>query len=95
MELFPPLTGFCKAIEEDARVGSAHISLYIALLQQWNLNGGNNPVAIERNAIMRASKISARQTYNKCMNELHKYGYIIYKPTANAYSASIVYLTMK
>jgi hypothetical protein len=34
MELFPPLFGFYQAFEGDARIGSALISLCIALLQQ-------------------------------------------------------------
>lgn len=83
MELFPPLTVFFKAISQDSRIGSAHISIYMALLQQWNLNGGINPVSIERDNIMRAAKINSRHTYNQCMNNLHEFGYISYKPARN------------
>ncbi len=92
MELFPPLSGFYQAIADDARIGSTHISIYMALLQQWNINGGNNPVTIERTIIMKAAKINARQTYNKCINELQEYGYIIYEPCSNQFEASIIYL---
>lgn len=92
MELFPPLTGFYQAIAEDARIGTTHISLYMALLQQWNLTGGKIPIEIERVAIMKAAKINARYTYNKCMNELQEYGYIIYEPATNLYSSSTVCL---
>lgn len=92
MELFPPLTGFYEAIEEDARIGTTHISLYMALLQQWNMNGGKNPISIERSVIMKTAKINARYTYNKCMNELQDYGFIIYEPSVNFYSSSVVYL---
>lgn len=95
MQLFPPLTDFYKAIEEDTRIGATHISIYMALLQQWNLNGGKNPVEIERKEIMKAAKISARHTYNRCMNELTEYGYIIYQPSVNAYAESIVHLMTK
>ena len=56
MELFPPLSGFYKAIEDDLRIGTTHISLYMALLQQWNLGGGRNPLSIERAVIMKAAK---------------------------------------
>jgi hypothetical protein len=93
MQLFPPLTVFYKAIEDDTRIGSAHISLYMALLQQWNLNGGESPVEIERKEIMKAAKISARHTYNRCMNELREYGYISYKPATNGSVSSHVFLT--
>lgn len=92
MELFPPLSGFYQAIADDVRIGSTHISIYMALLQQWNMNGGNNPVSIQRTTIMRTAKINARQTYNKCINELQEYGYIVYEPSSNQFDASLVYL---
>lgn len=92
MELFPPMTGFYEAIEDDARIGTTHISLYMALLQQWNLNGGLNPVIITRATIMKTAKINARYTYNKCMNNLQEFGYIAYIPSTNPFSNSTVYL---
>lgn len=84
MELFPPLTDFYTAITQDSRIGTTHISLFMALLQQWNLNKGENPIFIERENVMKAAKISSRHTYNQCINDLHKYNYIIYKPSVNA-----------
>ena len=92
MDIFPPLTGFYAAIAADTRIGASHISIYMALLQQWNINGGSNPVKIERAIIMKAAKINARQTYNRCMNQLHEFGYISYKPSANSSVKSIVVL---
>jgi hypothetical protein len=75
MELFPPLTTFYQAIEDDVRINTTHISLYMALLQQWNTIGGINPFQIERDAIMKTAKINARYTYNKCINDLQDFGY--------------------
>ena len=92
MEPFLPLTLFYDAIAEDARVSPAHISLYMALLQQWNTNGGKNPLLIERSGIMKMAKIYARHTYNKCLNNLQGFGYITYLPSSNPCSRSIVYL---
>lgn len=92
MELFPPLSGFYQAIANDARIGTTHISLYMALLQQWNMKGGRNPIQIERGLIMKAAKINARYTYNKCINELQEYGYITYRPAKGPYSCSDVFL---
>jgi hypothetical protein len=92
MEIFPPLSGFYQAIADDARISSTHISIYMALLQQWNITGGNNPVKIERSIIMKAAKINARQTYNKCINELQEFGYIRYVPAPNGSINSQVYL---
>ena len=92
MELFPPMTGFYEAIEDDVRISTTHISLYMALLQQWNLNGGTNPVCIARASIMKAAKINARYTYNKCINNLQEFGYITYLPSSNPFTSSTVYL---
>ncbi len=92
MELFTPLTEFYEAILEDPRISTAHISLYMALLQQWNISGGTNPVTIVRRSIMKAAKINARYTYNRCMNNLQEYGYITYKPSSNPFVCSTIYL---
>ncbi len=88
----PPLTRFYEAIEEDVRISATHISLYMALLQQWNISGGTNPVTIVRLNMMKAAKISARHTYNKCMNNLQEFGYITYLPSSNPFTCSMVYL---
>ncbi len=92
MGIFQPLTGFYAAIAADTRIGASHISIYMALLQQWNLNGGKNPVQIERTTIMKAAKINARHTYNKCINNLQEFGYITYLPSSNQFTNSSVYL---
>ena len=92
MELFPPLTRFYKAIEDDARIGTSHISLFMALIQQWDKNGGTNPFPIVRDRIMKAAKINGRNTYNKCMKNLHDFGYITYSPSSNPFVCSTVYL---
>ena len=92
MQMFEPLTVFYEAIADDARIGTTHISLYMALLQQWNLNGGMNPIIIARVTIMKAAKINARYTYYKCMNNLQEFGYITYLPSSNPCSSSTVFL---
>jgi hypothetical protein len=92
MELFPPMTAFYEATEDDGRIGTTHISLYFALLQQWNLKGGINPIIIGRTTIMKAAKINGRFTYNRCMNNLQEFGYIIYLPASGRFSNSTVYL---
>lgn len=92
MELFPPLSLFYKAIADDSRIGATHISLYMALLQLWNLNGGRNPVEVRRSVLMKTAKINARHTYNRCINNLHEFGYISYKPSPNGSVSSRVHL---
>ena len=92
MELFPALTKFYEAIAEDPRIGTPHISVYMALLQEWNLHEGRNPVTIVRDSIMKSAKINARYTYNRCMNNLQEFGYITYYPSTNQFELSTVYL---
>ncbi len=92
MQIFEPLTEFYEAIAEDPKIGVTHISLYMALLQQWNLSGGKNPISIERATIMKNAKISSRYTFNRRMNNLKDYGYITYLPSTNQFIHSYVYL---
>ena len=92
MELFPPLTLFFRSIAEDNRISSTHISLYAALLQEYNSNGGKNCLRITRTQIMKAAKFSSRKTYDKCLRDLRDYEYITYKPAVNASTKSEVSL---
>ena len=92
MQIFEPLSEFYKAIEEDAKINSTHISLYFALLQKWNLDQSKNTFFIIRDELMKTAKISSRHTYNKCMNELSQYGYINYIPSSNPLTGSKVHL---
>ncbi|NJO24693.1 MAG: hypothetical protein HC867_01270 [Bacteroidia bacterium] len=92
MELFPPLSLFYNSIADDARISATHISLYMALLQQWNLSGGLNPIEVRRSLVMKLAKINARHTYNRCMNSLEEYGYIKYLPSVNSFVPSKVFI---
>jgi hypothetical protein len=94
MEIFQPLSQFYKAIEDDAKINSTHISLYFALLQRWNLDQSSSSFLIVRDELMKTAKISSRHTYNKCMNELCEYGYIDYSPSSNPFTGSTVRLNI-
>lgn len=83
---------FYRTIDDDTRITAKHISLYMALFVQWNLNQCKEPISIKREVVMRAAKISARHTYNKYINDLHKFGYIKYMPTSNPLHHSVVYI---
>lgn len=91
METFQPLVHFYEASEGDARIGPAHISLYMALLREWHRRSFETPLAISRDELMQAARIS-RKTYNKCMKELQAYGYITYQPSFNPFVQSRVYM---
>ena len=92
MELIESFIEFYETIADDCRISVTHISLYMALIYEWNLNGHKNPISIKRDNIMKTAKISARRTYNKYMNQLHEYGYIKYLPSSNPALRSQVYM---
>lgn len=75
---------FYEVIKGDQRISARHISLYMALLHCYAKNSLQNPVMLKREIIMGRAKISSRVTYNKCMKELHEYGYIDYLPSYTA-----------
>ena len=92
MELLFFLDKFYKVLSEDARISATNISLYMALIKEWNRTGCINPFPVDRKTIMQAAKISARFTYNKCMNNLQEFGYITYSPSVNSFCRSTVQL---
>lgn len=91
-QLYTAVCRFFEEIKEDARISSVHISLFMALLHTSLIEGGINPVKINRRRLMEAAKISARQTFNQRINELHQYGYIYYHPCSNQFHPSLIYL---
>jgi hypothetical protein len=50
-----------------------------------------NPFPIDRDKIKNAAKINARSMYNKCMNNLQKYGHIKHLPSSNSFTHRIIY----
>jgi hypothetical protein len=89
MSAIRQLAGFYNAISDDHRIGTVHISLYLALFRAWLKNECRNPVLLERASIMHDAKIRARSTYNKCMRELNDYGYLKYQPSYNGNQRSV------
>lgn len=92
MERLKELTEFYAAIKDDHRIGTTHISLYMALFQFYNLNGFMNPVEITRAAVMKVSKIQGIATFHSCIKDLNDFGYIEYKPSYNPAINSKVFL---
>ena len=86
------LTNFFSAIKEDPRIGTTHISLYMALFQFYNVNRFQNPIKITRTTVMEVAKISGLATYHKCMKDLVEFGYIQYEPSYNPSISSQVHL---
>ena len=83
---------FFRHVKRDRRLNANHISLYMALFQCWNLNRFQNPFSITREAVMDICGIGSKNTYHKCLKELHQYGYIFYKPSINKFHKSTVHI---
>lgn len=86
------LNGFFGRVSGDYRLNPTHISLYMALFQQWNVHRFRNPISIAREEVMATSHIHSRVTYHKCLRELHAWGYLQYVPSFNHYRGSLVYM---
>lgn len=92
MNYIKHLTGFFEKVAIDKTLNPTHVSLYIALFQFWNCNRFKNPISINRDEVMRISKISSKATYHKCLKSLHSLGYINYEPSYNPFKGSHVIL---
>ena len=92
MNYIKHLTGFFEKVAIDKTLNPTHVSLYIALFQFWNCNRFKNPISINRDEVMRISKISSKATYHKCLKNLHSLGYINYEPSCNPFKGSHVIL---
>ncbi|WP_298137060.1 transcriptional regulator [Flavobacterium sp.] len=92
MNYIKHLTSFFEKVAIDKTLNPTHVSLYIALFQFWNCNRFKNPISINRDEVMRISKISSKATYHKCLKNLHSLGYINYEPSYNPFKGSHVIL---
>lgn len=87
------LADFFKAIEEDPRVNSRHVSLYVSLFQFWLNKESKSHLELFSKEVMGLCKISASSTYHKTIRELHGFGYIDYDPSFNHNKRSRICLT--
>lgn len=74
----------------DRRLNSQHIALYMALFWRWNALHFQNPVDIVRHDIMHSAKIGSKDTYTRCLKQLHQWQYIRYHPSRNSIQPSTV-----
>ncbi len=89
VELSDMLCAFYEAIEQDASIGSSHISLYLALMRQTSFRM-ETQVSFFRSEVLYRARMS-RRTFNKCMGDLQRLGYLLYEPSKDARIKSIVY----
>lgn len=82
------LKGIFIQFSKDNRLNPTHISLYVGLFQIWNNNRFPEEFYINREEVMRFSKIGSKSTYHKCVKDLSHWKYIIYYPSHNPYKGS-------
>ncbi len=88
------LLDFFNCIEHDARITTAHISLYTSLWKLWKDRGGEQPLCLFSREVMGVCKISSYSTYHKTIRQLHEFGYINYVPSFNHFRGSQVYFIL-
>lgn len=86
------LNAVFESFVNDERLSPFHISLYFSLFQYWNISKFRNPISINREEMMRASKIGSANTYTKCLKELHQWNYINYIPSHSPLVGSKIHL---
>jgi len=92
MNYIKHLNGILDQFSKDTRLNPTHISLYIALFQFWNYNRFPNEFYINREEVMKFSKIGSNTTYHRCIKELSHWKYIRYSPSHNPFKGSKVKL---
>ena len=73
-------TLFYRKAVADNRISPTHISLYFALLHETGHTLAI-PFYLQRTIVMQKAKICSPVTLNRCLKELHQYGYIDYRPS--------------
>ena len=83
MDALSPFTKFMSGIAGDARIGSTHIALFMAVYGLWLENGRPESLALPVKQVMKKAKILARSTYVRGIQDLGDWGYLVYLPSYN------------
>jgi hypothetical protein len=92
MDLSNAIAEFIEVIQDDPRISPAHVSLFLAVINTCKKQNKDMPISIYKKDIIKQAKI-APATFHRRINELHKYGYLIYKPSYNPLMGSLVYIS--
>ena len=60
-----------------------HISLYMAISNQWNQHRFKDNFPLNRKVLMELNKIGSKGTYHSCIKVLHQAGYIRYQSSGS------------
>ncbi|MRX65418.1 hypothetical protein [Maribacter luteus] len=78
----------------DDRLNPTHISLYMALFQEWNSCRFLDEFYVNRRELMRVAKIGSKSTYHRCIVELDNWQYLSYFPSNNPYKGSKIKMSI-
>jgi hypothetical protein len=77
------LLGFFERFDTDLRLTPFHISLYLALLHQWQRSSFAGQLILNKKAMQQHSRIGSPHTLYRCLKELSMWGYIAYSASKN------------
>jgi hypothetical protein len=78
----------------DDRLHPTHISLYMALFQEWNSSRFANEIYVSRRDLMLVSKIGSKSNYHRCITDLNSWGYLSYFPSNSPYKGSKIIMVV-
>ncbi|MDT0642190.1 hypothetical protein RM553_05025 [Zunongwangia sp. F363] len=78
----------------DDRLNPNHISLYMALFQEWNSSRFADTFFINRREMMNAAKIGSKTSYHRCVRDLDQWKYLAYFPSNNPFKGSKIRMTI-
>ena len=78
----------------DDHLKPTHISLYMALFQEWNCNRFAKEFSVNRRDLMTASKIGSKSSYHRCLRDLDKWEYLSYYPSNSPYKGSKIKMSI-
>jgi hypothetical protein len=82
---------FIRVVSSDPRIGPTHISLYVVIYFLIRAQNAER-IRVQCRELMQAAKIGGIATFNKCIRDLHSFGYVEYKPSFDRYRGSTVSL---
>lgn len=94
MQSVDVIMAFLKAVEEDPKITSAHISIFMVLVKIWYERGCPSAIVLFSREAMSKAKISGRATYFRCLQDLNDFGYLKYEPSYNYLHGSTIILSV-
>lgn len=88
MDKLEHLTHLICRLVSDRRLKPVHISLSIAICQNWILHQFERTHNASRAILMKGAGIRSRATYHKTLKDLQRYGYVKYTPSYHPVKAS-------